>query len=375
MAKKNWLKDFQKLDSAVTGDYNPFAHTLRSPSPSFDSIFGNTWGFPRGFTMALCGFPKGGKTVISNAMIGQMHRDDPDSIAFKYETELRERAQLTPQQQAIWGIDSDRYQAFSTNRPTEIFDRIENDVAAACQKGMPLGLVVIDSVTGIRGRRDLNADSIETMQRGDHAATIQEGLKRILEVQRRYNFGLILTTHVRAEQDENKAKRNGGIRMAAGFAMQHHAEYFVFVERYLNKGSREDLLGQKIFEDTSVKDAAGNGETTGHKIRVTMKDSSFGCEGRQAIFTFDHQRGIINQHEEVFLLGTGRDIIEQPTQGYYAFGDKKWHGKPATLKAIQSDPALSAAILEQVRAADMAGRPIRPLFDDSAPPPDVIEEE
>lgn len=355
MAKKSWLKELRKSEFAIVGDYDPHAHTLNTPSPSFNSIFGNTWGLPQGFTMALFGPPKGGKSVTSNAMIGQLHRDDPDAIAVKYDTELRERGQLTPAQKAIWGIDPERYQCYGNNEAAWIFDDIEHRLAGLCQEGMPLKLVIIDSITGTRGRNDMNRDSVNDQLRADQAQTVQEGLKRILMVQRQHNFGLILCTHVRAEQDPNEIKKGNKYSMPGGWAMKHHAEYFVFVERLRIKDSNKDLLGNE-FTTSAVKDAAGNDEVTGHKIRATMKDNSFGCEGRQAIFTFDHKKGIVSQHEEAFLLGVGRGVIERPNQGWYAFGNKKWNGKPATLAAMKGDPDLCKAIVSQVRQADIDGK-------------------
>lgn len=351
--KTNWLEKLQKHDRAIVGDYNPFAHTLMSPSPSFNMMFGKTWGLPRGFTMALYGPPKAGKTIISNAMIGQLHRDDPEAFALKFDTELRERGQMSPENAAMWGIDKSRYQAYGTNIPSEIFDYLENDVRAMCQSGLNVGLVIIDSITGVRGRRDLNADTIDTQQRGDHALTVQTGLQRLLTVQRECNFALILTTHVRAEQDEHEIRRGNTKRMAGSFAFQHHAEYFAYIERLKIKDSNKDLSGN-AFENTANKDIAGNAEVTGHKIRATMKDSSFGCEGRQSIFTFDHRRGIINVEDEIFGMATGRGVIET-TGAWYAFGDKKWNGKAAVVQAMKDEPALAKAMVAKVRELDLAG--------------------
>jgi hypothetical protein len=354
MAKKNWFAQLAKLEGAVVDDYNPFANTIWSPSPSVNFIYGNTWGLPLGFSQVLFGPPKSGKTVYANAMTGQLHRDDPEACVIKFDTELRERGQMTSAQAAAWGIDRNRYLTYSVNDPVMIFDRIEKDVAAQCDEGMPLKLVIIDSITGIRGRRDLNADTIATQQIGDLALTLQEGFKRILAVQRRYNFSVLVAAHVRAEMDQLEVKRGNKYKMAASFGVQHYAEYFTFVERLRTKEGKTDLLGN-TFENGELKDADGNADRTGHKIRVTMKDSSFGCEGRTAVFTFDHHKGIVNTHEEVFLLGVNRGIIEKPTNAQYAYGDKKWNGKPAMLEALRTNPDLAKQVIQAVREADMAG--------------------
>jgi RecA/RadA recombinase len=355
MAKKNYMAALQKMEGAVTASLNPHAEVIRTPSPSVNFIFGNGHGLPLGFTGVLFGPPKGGKTVICNAAIGQLHRDDPDAIAIKFDTELRELGQMTPEQRAIWGVDPDRYISYSVNSPDLIFDRIEKEIAALCQEGMPLKLVVIDSITGIQGRRAMNAETIMTQQIGDLALTLQEGFKRILPVQRKYKFAVLLTAHVRAEMDMAEQMRGNKFKMAASFGVQHYAEYFIGVEPWKSKEGKQTLLGEKL-EDDSITDVRDNAEQTGHKIRVIMKDSSLGPKNRAGVFTLDYNKGIINTHEEVFLLGVNRNVIEKPNNMSFVFGDKKWVGKQAMLEAIQTNPELYEAILREVRTRDVAGR-------------------
>jgi hypothetical protein len=347
----NWLSKLQKLEGAVVGNYNPHSNVIRTPSPSVNFTFGNGHGLPFGFTMALGGPPKGGKTVLCNAAIGQLHRDNPEAYAIKFDTEFREQGQLTEAQTALWGIDKERYQAFSVNTPAGVFDAIEQNVAALCQDGMPLKLVVIDSITGIQGRRSMNADTIDTQQIGDLALTLQEGFKRILPVQRKYRFAIILTCHIRAEMDLLEQKRGNKVKMALPFGVQHYAEYFMFVEPNRNKEGRTDLAG-KEFRDETKGDIADNAEQTGHKIRVKMKDSSCGPKGRGGEFTLDYHRGIINIHEEAFLLGKNRGVLEMPNQASYMFAGQKWVGKDSMLNALAESPDLQKQVLDEVFRRD-----------------------
>lgn len=356
MSSKKWKERLQKLDGAVTGDYNPFAHVIRTPSPSTNFVFGNTWGLPLGYSMALYGPPKAGKSVLCNAMVGQLHRDDPEAFAIKYNTEMREGGQLTPEQALNWGIDMDRYQAYDTNIPEEIFDKIENDIAEAIEDGLPLKLIIIDSINGIRGRRDLNSTSISQMQIGDHALTIQEGLKRILATVRRNRIALILTTHVRAEMDQWEIRRGNDKKMAGAWALKHFAEYFVYIEQNQTKAGRVDLEG-KEFVNKELVDLGNKGEQLAHKIRVVMKDSSVGPKGRMGEFTLDYDRGIINTHEEVFLLGVNRGIIERPNNVTYKYGDQSWRGKMAMANAIRDNDELYQMILSEVMKQDMEKKP------------------
>jgi RecA/RadA recombinase len=351
------MSALQKLDGAIIEDYDPFAHVIQSPSPSFNFIFGKSWGLPQGFTMALAGPPKGGKTILCNLMAGQLHKDDPDALVIKFDTELREVGQMTARDLNMYGIDKNRYLAYGVNSPSQIFDRIEKDIAAKCQDGAPIKLIIIDSLFGIQGRRSENADSIDVQQIGDHALTIQEGLKRILKVQRDNKIALILTTQVRAEMDQLEQKRGNKIKMQAPFAVQHYCEYFVFVEQNRNKEGRSDLSGNEFLDDT-LGDIQDNSERTGHKIRIQMKDSSLGPKGRRAEFTLDYNLGIVNVFEEIFLLGLHRGVIEKPNNVSYVYKDRKWAGKQAILDTLKEDVTLQAKIIEDLKRMDLGLPPL-----------------
>lgn len=354
MATKNFMAKLLKLDGAITSTTNPFDTVIGTFSPSVNFTYGNTWGLPRGYSQVLFGAPKAGKTVMANSLIGGLHRDYPNAYAIKYDTEYRENGQLTPQMAAIYGIDRERYVCYAVNSPDLIFDKIENDIPALCQEGMDLGLIVIDSITGIQGRRAMNADSIMTQQIGDLALTLQEGFKRILPVQRKYGFSVILTAQIRAEMDALEQRRGNKVKMAVPFAVQHYSEFWTYIEELRNKDTKTDLNGN-AFENKNLKDSDGNVEKTGHKIRVTMKNASMGPKGRVGVFTLDYKHGIINVHEEVFTLGVNRRVIVRPNNKVYAFGDRQWNGKPAMLEALKSDTDLQKAVLTELRRRDLPG--------------------
>lgn len=354
MAKKDWMAKLTKLEGAVDKDVNVFQNVLRTPSPSMNFIFGGGHGLPYGYTMIMYGPPAGGKSILCNAIIGQLHRDDPEAIAVKFNTELRETGQTTAEQRKIWGIDDDRYIAYDVNHPEMIFDRIEKEIAAMCQEGAPIRLIVIDSINGIIGRRATNADTIMTQQIGDDAKTQQDGFKFILNMQRKYHIAVILTSHVRAEMDVGEQMRGNKLRMGAGLGVQHYGEYFVFVEPNRSKEGKTDLLGAK-FEDEENTDLMDKAEVTGHKIRVTMKKSSMGPKLRTGELTLDYHRGVINIHEEAFLLGTNRNVIQRPNNLTYVLGEKKWSGKPAMLDALKEDPQLQEQIITEIKKRDKDG--------------------
>ncbi len=355
---KNWLAALHKLDESNLRERgNPHDNVLQTKSPSFNFVFGKGHGLPRGFTLVMGGPPKGGKTLVSNALVGHLHQKDPEAIVIKFDTEFREGVQSTSEELSeMWGVDLDRYVVYQTNSPMDIFDRIEKEIAAMCQDGMPLAAVIIDSVNGIQGRRAMNADTIETQQIGDEAKTLTDGFKRILAVQRKYGFALILTCQIRAEMDMLEQKRGNKVKMSLPFALQHYCEYFLFVEPNRNVEGRTSLSGEE-FRDKEATDMDKNskGEKTGHKIKVTMKDSSCGHKGRVGEFTLDYGKGIINTWEEVFTLGLNRGIIERPSLSQYKFQDKEWRGKEKVWEDLKNDQRLQDAIIAELFARDAKG--------------------
>jgi RecA/RadA recombinase len=349
----DWMKRLQKLEGAVKERSNPHTTVVSSPSPSVNFIFGNGWGLPFGYSAVIFGPPKGGKTLLSNAMIGQMHKDYPEYIAVKFNTEMREEGQLSVEEDfKTWGIDPNRYIACDINTPAGVFDQIEKDINAMCQDGAPVKLIIIDSLNQIQGRRSMNADSVDVQQIGDEALTIQTGLKRILPIIRKHRIALIITSHVRAEMDRIEQMRGHTTRMATSWATQHFAEYFIYVEQNKSKDGKTTLSGEE-FIDKNMTDLMDKGDRLGHKIRVCMRDSSCGPKGRVGEFTLHYQKGIINTHEEVFLLGLNRGLIQKPNNMTYLYKNQKWVGQSTALKAIESSPEIYNEILRELRRMDV----------------------
>jgi RecA/RadA recombinase len=349
-----------KGPGAVLATRNVHADVIDSPSPGLNFTFGNGQGLPAGYSLLLYGPPRGGKSIICSALTGQVHKNDPDAFVVKYNTEFREDAQLDDSQRKVWGIDPERYVGYDRNDP-EIFDHIEKDLAANCQDGMKLKLVIIDSINMMQGRRAMNADTVMQQQVGDNAATIQEGLRRILPIQRKYNFALILTSHVRSVMDKKAANaanvyltHDTAVRPAVSWAVQHHCEYFMFVNPAGGQDGKKDMLGNE-FTNSAVEDMYGNKDKVAHKVRVRMMDATIGPKGRNAEFTLDYKHGIINVHEEVFQLGLSCGIITKPNNVMHEFDGKSWKGKEAMLTALKDDPQLQQKILQELKTRDLAG--------------------
>lgn len=355
MAGNKWLSALDEMPGVAKLDTDPYAAGVRSPSPSVNFIFGNTHLIPWGASTIFWGPPKGGKSLICNLMIGQLHRDYPEAIAIKYNTELREAYQMTDKSFNLFGIDRNRYRGFDTNRPAEIFNVIEQDISALCEKGAPIKLIIIDSITDVMGTRMSNSDDVNQQQMGDDAATIQRGLKRIRTILRRHGITLLMVAQERAVLDPVEVMRGKKTKMAGAYYLQHFAEYFVYVAPNEAKEGKTNIMGEK-FEDADMQDIMGNNEQVAHKIKVQMKDSSVGIAKRIGEFTFHKHQGIINIHEEAFRLGCARNVLERPNNRTYIFKrgteELKWSSKEDCLMAIGADEDLQKQIIEKVRIED-----------------------
>jgi RecA/RadA recombinase len=349
-----WMQKLSKMNGVVTEKKDVFSKVIGSYSPSANYVYGRTHGLPYGYTEVLFGPPKEGKSVYSHMKIGWLHQTDPDAIAVKVDTEYRTDGQLDDAAMRTFGIDPDRLLVIQSNNPEDIFDQIEKDVAANCQAGAPVKLIVIDSISGVQGRREMTTESVTKQTIGDHAQTIQIGLKRILPIIRKYNIALILICQVRAEMDLTEQMRGNKFKMQAGFGLQHMAEYFTSVEKNKTAAGRKDLAGNALVNE-AVKDFVDKGETVAMKIRVKMRDSSMGPKGRTGEFTFHFKNGVVSTYEEVFKLAIGLGIVDRPNNTVYEFGGERWNGAPKFQEALATRPELCDAIIAELKRRDLAG--------------------
>jgi recA bacterial DNA recombination protein len=356
---KNWFSKLDEGGSFVDFSKDPFLEGVRSSSPSVNFIFGNTHLLPYGFSMILWGPSKGYKSMLTKDIIGQLHTDDPEALAIVINTELREKVQMNDRVAKEFNIDMKRYRGRDTNKPEEIFDFIENDVAQMCEKGAPVKLLVIDSISDILGRRFLNATTVSTQQMGDHAATVQDGLKRIRAVIRKYNIALILTSHQRDEMDPVEIMRGKKVKMAGANYLKHFAEYFVYTAPNETKDGKTDIFGNK-FQLQELSDMNDNPETVSRKVRVMMKGSTVGIAGRTGEFTINLYDGIINTWEELFKLGIARGVLERPTPRSYvlkeypeAGKEAKWSSFEDAATGVKNNEDVQKEILRRIKLADI----------------------
>jgi len=343
-----WLKELRAYDDVVDYDYDSFApeNCIFTPSPYFNYVFANkSHGIPRNASILFLSEQKAGKSLSCYAMILEMQRRDPEGIAIYFNTELRGQLQhdIFPE------IDKSRMIIYDTKDPEDIFDRVEKDIRDMVSRGMPLRMIIIDSLTNIQGIKRRDADSVAQHLRGDHALTIQTGLDKLVPFCKQNKILLIGTSQIRANQ---KATPGGpDTQMAESWTVKHTFEYFVSLKRAGAADDKMDIEG-KTFEEEGNKDARDNKLLTGHKIYVKCEASSIGPQGRSGVFTMDYERGIINQHEEIFFLGVNAGVIKKEGLRNYFFADQKWSSKKDCAFGIRDNPQLAKEILEQVKKLD-----------------------
>lgn len=348
MAKNKWTKMLTDYDYALDPTKDGFSeeNVIKSNSPYINWTFANkSHGLPKGAGVLLSGPPKAGKSFIANSFIAEQHKKNPETITVSFNTEMRGAWQNSN----FVGIDKERHVSYETNEPAKIFDFIKNDLQGMLQDGMPLGLVIIDSLSGIQGIKRQNAESIEQHLMGDQALTIGIGLDMIIPIFRKYNIPWIATAQVRANLDAGP--HGPKFKTQASNKTLHSLEYFMNVRRANAADDKVDIGGNK-FEDGNIKDARGNKELTGHKIYVTMEQSSLGTAGRAGIITIDYDKGIVNQHEELFLMGYNTGVIKREGTSKYVYKDFMVVGKANFANAIKENSELAESILKDVMALD-----------------------
>lgn len=346
MANK-WLKELKKYDDAVKYEYDSFApeNCLYTPSPYANWIFANkSHGVPKNASVLFFSEPKAGKSLMIYAMIMEMQKRDPEGIAIYFNTEMR--GQL--QHGVFPGLDRDRMVIYDTNDPVEIFDRVETDIKAMVQDGMPLRMIAVDSLTNIGGIKRLAADSVSQHLMGDQALTLQNGLSKLVPFCKRNGILLIGTSQMRANLDAGSYGPKE--KMAAQWATKHAFEYFVSLKKAGSAEDKADIEG-KTFED-DIKDARGNKLVNGHKVYVKMEASSIGQSGRAGVFTLSYDEGIVNQHEEIFFLAKALGIMKTENNRTYFFGNEKFNGKKEAAQAIRDNPELQKLIMSEILKMD-----------------------
>jgi RecA/RadA recombinase len=343
----SWAKELKSYDDAVDYEYDSFApeNCLYTPSPYFNWIFANkSSGIPKNASVLFFSSPKAGKSLSIYALIAEMQKNDPEGIAIYFNTEMRGALQFG----VIEGLDLDRMIIYDTNQATDIFDRVETDIKDMVARGMPLRIIAIDSINGIMGTKRDATDSVANHLVGDHALTIKNGLSKLVPFCKSKKIMLIGTAQMTANLDAGSYGPKE--KMGASFYTRHAFEYYVSLKRAGAAEDKQDIEGKTMEDD--IKDARGNKLVNAHKVYVKVEESSIGQAGRAGVFTMSYDKGIINQHEEIFFLAKSTGVVTTPNNRTFNYKDLTWNGKREAAFAIRDNPELAASILADVKKLD-----------------------
>jgi RecA/RadA recombinase len=348
MAKKNYQKLYGDLNGIVKTSYDAFAseNCIYTPSPSINWLFANkSHGIPKGSTCLLYSEPKAGKSLLINSIIAELQKSDPEAVAVYFNTELRG----VFNQGSLVGVDRDRVITIDANKPEDIFDMFHNRIFPDIESGeTPVKIVVIDSLNGIAGTKELNAESVSDHLIGDRAITIQKGLTKLVPDLRKHKINLFMVGQMRDNMNRIQG-RGPEKKLSVPNAAKFTAEYFLKLRVLNDKDHQTDLEG-KPYTDPNKKDLQGNPEETGHQIEIRLEESTLGISGRNAVITLDLKRGIINQHEELFHLGKNLGIIKGGAAGYYELYGERIHGKGEIARRIRESKELQEKLLTDIKA-------------------------
>jgi len=327
---------------------------LKSSSPGLNWLFGKTHGIPLRYTTLAWGIEKSGKSVLGYDLAGQAMQRWDDALVVKFDTEMRDEGQLDEAHAKAYGIDLDRFVVYRTNEPAGVFDKVNTEIKSLIQDGANVKMIIIDSISALMGRRTAAQESIEKFQIGDHAITMQIGLQSMRKMLFDHGIHLYLTAHARDQMDPVEIMRGNKKKPAAANAVKHLCEFILEVSRNKTKTGNQDILENKLV-DESKSDMTGDAERTGHKMRFFLEGNTLGPANRMAEATFDYNKGFINQHEEVFVLGVNWGIIKRPNKLTYTVGSETFTGKPAALKALAERPDLQKLVLAGLLEREKSG--------------------
>jgi GTPase SAR1 family protein len=344
-----WFKQLMDSEGAVDKTLDPYReeNMVRSSSPSLNWVFANKgFGVPRNASIVAYGQAKAGKSLISNMFIqNELHRD-PEAMAITFNTEIRGQLQTG----SLFGIDHTRHISYDVNAPAEIFDKIEKEIIPMVEQGMPLRVLVIDSLNGIRGTKSLNTDSVDSHLMGDEALTIKNGLKRIIPLLKKHSVLFISTAHVTANIGAvgmHAPKTKAGLSNYA----RHSYEYYLSVSRDNSAEGKSDVLGDKF--EVDIKDFKGKKQINGHRIFVKMDENSLGVSGRTGEFTIDYKKGVINAEDEIAELAIMTSSVERPNNRTYIVNGNTYTSKKDFIIAVRENKEVQEALISKIIEKDL----------------------
>jgi recombination protein RecA len=341
MSSNKWLTKLTKDFGTLAQDMpKPADSVISLPSPSFNWAVGNG-GIVKGKAVCLFGPESGGKSLLMQLIMAQIHQEDPEAIGILFDSEFA----FNPEWFKKLGGDPGRLIVRQTNDPQKIFDYMspEGEMYEMLQEGAPIRFVGLDSVKGVRYPKDIKKNTTDQTMGGGGASYLGPALKGVLPVIREFNITTILVQQVYEEMDQYKKMNNPWI-VPDGRALKHFCDYMIQVEKLETKAGR-------IEEGSNIH---GGAQQVGHIIRLKCKKNRVAAPYRTAQLTLKYENGIVDTENELFDLAKSLGLIYHPVNPdtgkvsnlMWKFGDHDpVKGEANMREAVVGNPQLQKEIL------------------------------
>jgi RecA/RadA recombinase len=339
---------------------------LQPPSLNW-ALGGGQW---TGYTTCYYGPEGSGKSLLSHMGAAAAQQMDPEAIATIITTERRPP---NIKKLAALGVDPKRLMIRQCNTIHDVFDWIASKeskftnsdgkkggpgLAYMLAQGAPVNYLVIDSIKGLRGPKELGSKSSEDHIMGDISFFLNPALRKILDVIRDNNICTTFVQQVNMNMDTNEVKyQNIKYTIPSGQALKHFCETMCLVERLNTKAHKLLNDEMKLIRDIPM--------TEGHTIRVKVQKANLDYPFREAEFRINYNKGIVDTGLEVAKLGVGLGVIQHPispktqkeiTSQWFApavFGkDKKWIGFDNFVSELDASPETQRQLMGHIYSLD-----------------------
>jgi|GEM_PF-2929764 len=361
--KTDWLSMFAKDEKNIIAEGVVSKGHVTTKSPTLNWALSG--GFRKGMAACLYGPEGSGKSFISMVGVAAIHQEDPEAFCVLITTEFRPP---TPARLLPLGVDPKRLLIRQVNSLHDVFDWITSmdsvftnsdgskggpGMAYMIEQGAPIRGLVIDSIKGIQGAKEVAAGTVEKDIMGDLSKYLNPALRSILPLIRTHDITTFLVQQVNMNMNPDEVKyQNKKWVVPSGQALKHFCEVMMLVERVEKKDAKLFSTDLKSIREIPVQE--------GHTIRVKVDKDNLGSPFREAELRVNYRRGIVDTGYEVAMLATNQGVVVhpmiedkktkemKPSIAYWEFGEEKFHGFDALVVALEQNPDLQKKIMTEI---------------------------
>lgn len=351
-AEKEISKFFGEDTVFFDGNISTKYEAISTGSANLDEAIG-IGGIPMGRITQLAGQESSGKTMLALSCIREYLNQNPENTALFIDAEYTYDPAWAKKQ----GVDVDRVMVIKTNDAKAIFEGLVgkvkvNSVTKKVTKSMRgildhiidgsdpkfknLGLIVLDSIAVLNTPLEISAD-IGKANMAPIPRFLSTELKKLTPVIAQANVAFIGINQVRV----NLGQMFGDPSTSpGGKALKHACSLMI-------------NMAPVFSSDSVIKNSEG--DKIGHTVRAKIQKNKVGAPFKQAEYKVEYEKGIVNQHEEIFDLSIKYNLIQRPNNQSYIVDGEKIRGREAALKAFCENESLCCEYNSRVRDIYLSG--------------------